>query len=147
MPALDLNIPALQSIRDRSDVSAFEVKLIRLTSFPLTATLAAEPHPGLVIPFDVPFPVESLQPELSAQREQHLTVLLGPRDCDVGGIGIEVTIEGAWRVESCNVALVLLTLRDPRGRKIAMHLAPSELQSFGRYWCEPARLTIGRLTP
>jgi len=144
MAALDLDTSKLLTLRDHAHV-AFAVRVMSVSAFPLTATVVAEPSPGVMLPFDVPFPDEKLFPDVADARERELLAVVGPRDICVGGVFFAVGFDCA-KVEEVNGAtLAKLTVRDPRNRAISLYLPTRELAALGAFWSEPARFSIGRL--
>ncbi len=143
MAALDLDTSKLLALRDHAHV-AFAVRVMSVSAFPLTATVVAEPSPGVMLPFDVPFP-EKLFRDVADARECELLAIVGPRDLYVGGVFFAVWFDCAKVEEVCGASLAKLTVRDPRNRAISLYLPTRELAALGAFWGEPARFSIGRL--
>lgn len=144
MAALDLDTSKLLTLRDHAHV-AFAVRVMSVSAFPLTATVVAEPSPGVMLPFDVPFPDEKLFPDVADARERELLAVVGPRDLCVGGVFFAVGFDCAKVEEVSGATLAKLTVRDPRNRAISLYLPTRELAALGAFWSEPARFSIGRL--
>lgn len=143
MAALDLDTSKLLALRDHAHV-AFAVRVMSVSAFPLTATVVAEPSPGVMLPFDVPFP-EKLFRDVADARECELLAIVGPRDLYVGGVFFAVGFDCAKVEEVSGATLAKLTVRDPRNRAISLYLPTRELAALGVFWSEPARFSIGRL--